>query len=112
MKRRTFIFQTGTLITTAMLAQCNTAVGTKTPYTIRRPNPNDFKAPALKAIALGVNAPNPHNTQAWKFRLHSDTTFTLYVDESRLLPATDPTTRQIHIGCGCFLSVMQAGISV
>jgi hypothetical protein len=63
MKRRTFIFQTGTLITTAMLAQCNTAVGTKTPYTIRRPNPNDFKAPALKAIALGVNAPNPHNTR-------------------------------------------------
>ena len=43
MKRRTFIFQTGTLITTAMLAQCNTSVGTKTPYTIRRPNPNDFK---------------------------------------------------------------------
>lgn len=112
MKRRTFIFQTGTLITTAMLAQCNTSVGTKTPYTIRRPNPNDFKAPALKAIALGMNAPNPHNTQAWKFQLHSDTTFTLYVDESRLLPATDPTTRQIHIGCGCFLSVMQAGISV
>lgn len=111
MKRRTFIYQTGTLITATMLAQCVSATDTKNPYGKRRPNPNDFKEPALKAIALGINAPNPHNTQAWKFRIDSDTTFTLYIDESRLLPATDPTTRQIHIGCGCFLSVMQAGIS-
>ena len=110
MKRRTFIYQTGTLITATMLAQCVTASHKKN-YANRRPNPSDFKEPALKAIALGMSAPNPHNTQAWKFRIDSDTQFGLYIDESRLLPATDPTTRQIHIGCGCFLSIMQAGIS-
>jgi hypothetical protein len=33
----------------------------------------------------------------------------LYVDERRLLPATDPPARQIHIGCGCFLETLSIG---
>jgi hypothetical protein len=35
----------------------------------------------------------------------------LYVDETRLLPATDPLTRQIHIGCGCFIETLAIGAS-
>jgi hypothetical protein len=31
------------------------------------------------------------------------------VDETRLLPATDPPARQIHIGCGCFLETLRIG---
>jgi hypothetical protein len=60
-------------------------------------------------IGIGVNAPNPHNTQAWKFRQISDLQTILYVDERRLLPATDPPSRQIHIGCGCFLETLAIG---
>ena len=56
-----------------------------------------------------MNAPNPHNTQAWKFRNLSDLQTLLYVDEKRLLPATDPPSRQIHIGCGCFLETLAIG---
>jgi hypothetical protein len=113
MQRRKFLIQTGMLVSATMIAQCGLAndhdknlVQEK-----RRPHPDDFDTPALKAIALGMNAPNPHNTQAWKFKLQSDHEFLLYVDEKRILPATDPTTRQIHIGCGCFLAVMQEGLT-
>jgi hypothetical protein len=35
----------------------------------------------------------------------------LYVDETRLLPATDPPARQIHIGCGCFIETLAVGAS-
>ncbi len=106
-----FLFQTGTIITATLLTQCGVAADTKSGESMRRPHPDQFPTPALKAIALGINAPNPHNTQAWKFRIVSDTELLMYVDETRILLATDPPTRQIHIGCGCFLSVMTAGIS-
>lgn len=41
--------------------------------------------------------PSPHNVQAWKLKIISDTEAELYYDPKRLLPVTDPT--------GCF-SVM------
>lgn len=59
--------------------------------------------PALIAINCGITAPNPHNTQAWKFLIKGEREFELYVDETRLLPRTDPPGRQIHIGQGTFL---------
>src|SRR5262249_25655827 len=65
--------------------------------------------PIDKAIALGCNAPNPHNTQAWKFRNTSELETVFYVDEERLLPAADPPARQIHIGCGCFIETLSLG---
>ena len=65
--------------------------------------------PIRRVIAIGINAPNPHNTQAWKFRILSDIETLLYVDEKRLLPETDPPSRQIHIGCGCFLETLAIG---
>jgi hypothetical protein len=41
----------------------------------------------------------------------SDVEAVLYVDERRLLPATDPPARQIHIGCGRFIETLAAGAS-
>jgi hypothetical protein len=67
--------------------------------------------PIMRAIAYGIHAPNPHNTQAWKFELVSDTDAVLYIDERRLLPVTDPPARQIHIGAGCFIETLAIGIS-
>jgi hypothetical protein len=77
----------------------------------KRPNQNDFQQPILKAISFGVNAPNPHNTQAWKMKILSDEQMLLYIDENRLLPATDPPARQIHIGSGCFIEMLRIGMS-
>jgi hypothetical protein len=51
----------------------------------------------MRAIAWGIQAPNPHNTQAWKFRLVSDTEALLYLDERRLLPLlTDAEADEIR----------------
>jgi hypothetical protein len=71
-----------------------------------------FTQPVMKAIALGINAPNSHNTQAWKFRILDDFEMHLYVDEKRLLPATDPPARQIHMSAGCFLETMAQGATL
>ena len=70
------------------------------------------EAPMLQAIAYGSHAPNPHNTQAWKVELLSDVEALLFIDERRLLPATDPQARQIHIGAGCFIETLVVGMSV
>jgi hypothetical protein len=75
----------------------------------KRPDVTRLATPIDKAIAYGCNAPNPHNNQAWKLRNTSDLQTVLYVDEARVLPATDPLTRQIHVGCGCFIETLSVG---
>jgi hypothetical protein len=77
----------------------------------KRPDVTQLTTPIDKAIAYGCNAPNPHNTQAWKLRHTSALQTVLYVDKARLLPVTDPPARQIHIGCGCFIETLSAGAS-
>ena len=69
-------------------------------------------SPIRRAIAWATQAPNPHNTQAWKFFPLSDTSALLYIDERRLLPVTDPPARQIHIGAGCCIETMAVGMSI
>lgn len=65
--------------------------------------------PIVRALTLGLHAPSPHNTQAWRFRVVSETEALLFVDRARLLPETDPPARQIHIGCGCFIEAFALG---
>ena len=50
-----------------------------------------------KALSYALLAPNPHNMQPWRADLREADVVTLSVDESRLLPATDPFGRQILI---------------
>lgn len=75
----------------------------------KRPRLEGLDSPILKAMGYGVNAPNPHNTQAWKFKFLSETDLLFCIDKNRLLPMTDPLTRQIHIGCGCFIETLKIG---
>ncbi|RKF17539.1 twin-arginine translocation pathway signal protein [Alginatibacterium sediminis] len=65
----------------------------------------------LKLIALAMLCPNPHNIQPWLIKMTSDTSFDLYVDQTRLLPQTDPVARQIHIGQGTFLETLSIAAS-
>lgn len=55
-------------------------------------------------------AQNAHNVQPWKVVLDSRETkrMSLFVDESRPLPETDPPSRQITISMGTFLAVLDA----
>jgi hypothetical protein len=77
----------------------------------KRPGLQHQSTPIERAIAIGANAPSPHNTQAWKLYKLSELEALLYVDETRLLPVTDPPARQIHIGCGCFVETLSVGAS-
>jgi len=54
-------------------------------------------------LSYAILAPNPHNKQPWIVDLTGPESFDLYVDQSRLLPETDPPFRQVHIGQGTFL---------
>ncbi len=70
-----------------------------------------YDDPMRDALSYALTAPNPHNRQPWLVRLESDTQATLFCDTSRLLPATDPFSRQIMIGLGCFLEVARLAAS-
>ena len=59
----------------------------------------------MQVLRYAVLAPNSHNTQPWRLQL-IDSGVRLYVDRCRLLPATDPTARQIHISQGTFLELL------
>lgn len=119
MDRRDFIIKSGTVLTaTAFMGLFSKPIWAKNinnsndDIWTKRPNPANFEQPILKAIAYGVNAPSPHNTQSWKFEILSDTEMNLYADENILLPATDPPARQIHIGLGCFAETLKIGATI
>lgn len=63
--------------------------------------------PRVRAIAYALLAPNPHNKQPWTVDLREAGVATFYVDRDRLLPETDPPSRQITIGCGAFLELLR-----
>jgi hypothetical protein len=62
--------------------------------------------PRERALAWAILAPNPHNMQPWLADLREPGVVTLSVDRTRLLPMTDPFGRQITIGHGTFLELL------
>lgn len=62
--------------------------------------------PRRRMLAWALLAPNPHNLQSWAVDLSRPDRITLFVDGARLLPHTDPFSRQILIGHGCFLEIL------
>lgn len=64
----------------------------------------------LELIEWARLAQNAHNFQSWRVELDAERQdrFMLYIDESRLLPATDPRARQVTISAGTFLAVVDA----
>ena len=61
--------------------------------------------PIIKALRIGITAPNAHNTQPWTIDIRSDTEASLYFDPARSLPFTDPLGRQVHISHGTLLEM-------
>lgn len=112
--RQKFFLQAGTTISTAVLLQYCLATNSKQRKTFLEDEEledQSFKEPILNCILFGLTAPNPHNTQAWKFKILNSKEMLLFIDDSRILPITDPTTRQIHIAQGTFLECMRIGAS-
>jgi hypothetical protein len=67
--------------------------------------------PRIQVTAHGLLAPNAHNTQPWKISLDNVNAlvFSLFVDSSRLLPHSDPFSRQITMSQGTFLENVTIG---
>ena len=61
----------------------------------------------MRALSWALLAPNPHNRQPWVADLREEGVVTLRADLGRLLPETDPFSRQITIGLGAFLELMR-----
>ncbi|MEM6595004.1 MAG: twin-arginine translocation pathway signal protein [Pseudomonadota bacterium] len=70
-----------------------------------------YEDPRKRALSYAILAPNPHNRQPWLVDLSAQDQVTLYVETDRLLPHTDPFSRQIVIGLGCFLEVLRIAAS-
>src|SRR5829696_3520253 len=68
--------------------------------------PSAERDPRRRALAFALLAPSPHNLQSWLVDLSRDSEVLLFVDGGRLLPQTDPLSRQILIGQGCFLEIL------
>ena len=60
-----------------------------------------------KALSYALLAPNPHNLQPWIADLRVPEQITFLYDTARALPMTDPLGRQLLIGCGCFLELLE-----
>lgn len=59
-----------------------------------------------RILSYAILAPNPHNRQPWLVDLKTPGRIVLFCDRTRLLPHTDPFSRQIVIGHGTFLELL------
>lgn len=82
---------------------------TRTPRTANAPwdAAGGYEDPRMRALSYAILAPNPHNQQPWLVDLGTPDEITLFVNQDKLLPHTDPFSRQITIGLGCFLEVLR-----
>jgi hypothetical protein len=82
---------------------------TRTPRTAQAPwaAAGQYEEPRRRALSFALLAPNPHNRQPWIVDLSRDNEVVLHADTAKLLPETDPFSRQITIGLGGFLELMR-----
>ena len=57
-------------------------------------------------LAHAILAPHSHNLQSWLVDLSEPDTITLFIDRTRLLPETDPFSRQMLMSQGTFLELL------
>ncbi len=100
LSRRNFLRIAGSSAIILPATACTTG-----PDTARQPwqHAGQYQDPMRRALSYALLAPNPHNRQPWVVDLHDESDATLYVDLDHLLPQTDPYSRQITIGLGCFV---------
>jgi len=60
----------------------------------------------LWILSYAILAPHSHNLQSWTVDLHTPGEMVLYCDLHRLLPQTDPYSRQIMMSHGTFLELL------
>jgi len=58
-------------------------------------------------LSYAILAPHSHNLQSWSVDLRTPGEMVLYCDLTRLLPQTDPYSRQIMMSHGTFLELLE-----
>jgi len=58
-------------------------------------------------LSYAILAPHSHNLQSWLVDIRWPNEIVLYCDPSRLLPETDPFSRQIMMSHGTFLELLE-----
>jgi len=109
MNRRNFIRVIGSsglsLTLPAVLTACTHPPVKQQTFWLQKPTQHEDIR--LRLLAYAMLAPNAHNKQPWLIKLEDKQRFLLYVDQTRLLPETDPYARQIHISQGCFIEHLE-----
>ena len=60
-------------------------------------------------VDAAVHAPSKHNAQPWWFEIREDVV-ELHADGSRAMPVSDPTGRELLIGCGAALYTLRLAL--
>ncbi len=108
MNRRSFIRLAGggvVLGATAGLAGCSPGMPPEAIAAWRGPGA-DTGDVRHWILSYAILAPHSHNLQSWLVDLRQAGEITLYCDRSRLLPETDPLSRQIMMSQGTFLELL------
>lgn len=114
MNRRKFLKIAGSTGIIVAAAGAGGFVATRDPVSAQLPwkeAGSAYADPMRRALSYAILAPNPHNRQPWRVRLVSNTEAELLCDLDRLLPDTDPFSRQIVIGLGCFVELFAQAAS-
>ncbi|MDF3819810.1 hypothetical protein P3G55_07870 [Leptospira sp. 96542] len=61
--------------------------------------------PIQKILMAAILAPNSHNSQPWKIKIESNSSFLLFADPTKQLPEIDPLNRQLFHSQGTFLEL-------
>ena len=109
--RRNFLRITGGGIVLAAGA-AGGFLATRTPHEALAPwdAAGGYSEPRRRALSYAILAPNPHNRQPWEVSLDQDDRIVVWRDKTRNLPETDPYDRQLTIGMGCFLELLEMGL--
>jgi hypothetical protein len=93
------------LAATGAVAGCSSALP---PEALRAwQGPQDAESdPRRWALAYAILAPHSHNLQSWQVDLRRPGEIVLTCDLTRLLPQTDPFSRQIMMSHGTFLELL------
>lgn len=107
MQRRHFIRLTGggvVLVATAGLAACDAGLPAEALQAWHPPTEGSDVRHWL--LAHAILAPHSHNLQSWRVDLSVPDQITLFIDLDRLLPETDPFSRQMMMSQGTFLELL------
>lgn len=104
MDRRLFIRLVGGGAVAATLSACDSALPPEAIAAWQGPGEQADVRRWLVGHAL--LAPHSHNLQSWLVDLGVPGEITLFVDRRRLLPQTDPHSRQMMVSQGCFIELL------